>query len=61
MSRYIVRYSAGTYTGTRAVHADDEEDAIRLVRAWVRRQMTLPMYSESYRVVDREACNEESS
>ncbi len=51
---YIIRYSAGQYNGTRTVNAEDEEHAVALVRARIRREMTLPMYSDSYRVVDSE-------
>jgi hypothetical protein len=52
---YTVEYQAGTYHGTRTVHADDGEHAKALVRTWVRRQMTLPMYAESYRIVRSDA------
>jgi hypothetical protein len=34
------------------VNANDEEEAIAKVRAKVRKDMTLPMYYESYKVVD---------
>lgn len=49
---YTVKYQAGTYSGTRTVNAEDSEEAIAKVRSWVRREMTLPMYSDSYRVVE---------
>lgn len=49
---YCVKYYAGTYKGVRKVNADDEEDAIAQVRSWVRKQMTLPMYSDGYKIVD---------
>jgi hypothetical protein len=49
---YTVQYQAGPYNGTRPVEADDSEIAIQIVRARIRKEMTLPMYSESYRVVD---------
>lgn len=48
---FTVRYVAGSYSGTRTVAADDEETALAMVRARIRGEMTLPMYSESYRVV----------
>ena len=48
--RVAVRYSAGPYSGTRTVNAEDTEEAIAIVRARIRKEMTLPMYSESYRV-----------
>lgn len=51
MAVFTVRYHAATYSGTRTVHAEDEEHAIAKVRAEVHRSMSLPMYSESYRVV----------
>lgn len=50
MSRYSVRYQAATYTGTEVVWADDEEQAIAIVRARVRKRMSLPMYYEHYSV-----------
>lgn len=49
---YTVRYQAGTYSGYRTINANDEEEAIAKVRAKIRREMTLPMYSDSYKVVD---------
>lgn len=49
---YKVRYHAGPYSGTREVNADDEDHAIEIVRAMIRREMTLPMYYESYRIAD---------
>lgn len=49
---YSVRYYAGPYGGTRTVRAEDSEDAIRQVRAWVRKVMTLSQYADGYRVLD---------
>lgn len=46
-----VRYTVGTYSGLKAVNAADDEEAIRKVRAWARRECGLPMAAESYRVV----------
>lgn len=51
--RVTVSYQAGTYSGERTVHIEDHEcneDAIAKVRSQIRREMTVPMYSESYRV-----------
>ena len=50
--RFKVRYRAGTYSGTRTVWAPDEGAAIEKVKRAVRKEMTLPMYSDSYRIVD---------
>jgi len=50
---FKVKYQAGPYSGTRKVYADDEEQAIAFVRAWVRMQMTLTVYLESYKVLNR--------
>lgn len=58
MSLYTVRYQAGPYSGTRSVNADDEDQAIAIVRQRVRREMSLSMYSESYRIVDGESEDE---
>ena len=52
MATYKVKYYAGTYSGTRTVNADDEEHAIAKVRAMIRKDMTLPMYSDGYKVID---------
>jgi len=51
MDYYTVAYQAGTYAGERTVQAEDSDHAIAIVKAWVRRQMSLPMYYESYRVM----------
>lgn len=51
---FKVKYYAGTYNGTKAVSADDEEEAIAKVKAWVGKEMTIPMYADGYKVVDQE-------
>ncbi len=48
--RFRIRYYAGPYSGTREVEAADSEIALATVRAWVHREMSLPMYSDSYSV-----------
>ena len=50
--KFTIGYRAGTYSGTRTVWAADETAAIDKVRRAIRKEMTLPMYSDSYRVVD---------
>lgn len=60
MNRYEVEYHAATYSGTRTVVADDSDAAIAMVRHWVRREMTLPMYSDSYKVISSECIDEEN-
>jgi len=50
MSQYTIEYQAGTYRGERTVEADDAEEAVRKVRASIRREMSLPMYYEHYRI-----------
>jgi hypothetical protein len=52
--KYSIRYHAATYTGIRIVYADDPDEAIAKTRAAIRKQMTLPMYSDSYRIVSEE-------
>lgn len=52
MGTFTIKYQAATYSGTRTVSAEDEEEAIAKVRAKIRKEMTLPMYSDSYRVVE---------
>jgi hypothetical protein len=51
---YTVKYHAGSYSGTRTVNADDEEHAIAKVRAMIRKDMSLSMYSDSYKVISSE-------
>ncbi len=48
---YTVRYTAGPYSGERIVFAEDPDQALRLVRSRIRRHMTCPMYSDTYRIV----------
>jgi hypothetical protein len=50
--QYTVRYHAGPYAGVRTVEADDEEEALAKVRGAIRGQMTLAMYSDSYKIVN---------
>jgi len=51
MKTYKVKYQAGPYSGTREVQAEDAEQAIAIVRARIRKEMTLPMYSDSYKII----------
>lgn len=48
---FEVRYQYATYSGTRTVNARDDDEAIAKVRAQVRREGSLVMAYESYRVV----------
>jgi hypothetical protein len=59
VTRYTVKYQAGTYAGTCVVYADDADAALDKVRAEVRRSMSLPMYADSYRVVEERAATED--
>lgn len=54
MPYYTVKYYAGTYEGKRRVQAEDEEEAINKVRSWVRKEMTLSMYSDGYKVISED-------
>ncbi len=56
---FTVRYQAADYSGTRTVEAESEDDAIRIVRARIRREMSLPMYSDNYRVVHACDCEDD--
>lgn len=51
MPWFKVKYYAGTYSGTRDVQAEDEEDALNAVRGWIRKTCTLPMYSSGVKIV----------
>lgn len=48
---FTVKYQAGDYSGTRKVNADSSDDAIQIVKSRIRKEMSLPMYSDSYEVV----------
>ncbi len=48
MEKFTVKYQAGSYEGEITVYADDSKKAISRVKSWIRKQMTLPMYYESY-------------
>lgn len=52
MNKYKVEYYAGSYSGIKEVWADDEDEAIAKVKAWVRREMTLPIYADGYKIID---------
>lgn len=54
MPTYKVKYYAGPYSGTRTVKANDEDDAIAKVRAMVRKECTLSMYSDGYKVISED-------
>lgn len=41
-------------SGKRIVYADDEEGAIAKERIEIRQSMTLPMYSDGYKIVSEE-------
>lgn len=51
MKKYVVKYQAGPYSGTRVIYAEDSEAAKNKVRGEIRRGMSLPMYSDSYKIV----------
>jgi hypothetical protein len=57
MNTYTIKYQAATYSGTRTVKAEDGEEAINKVKAWVRREMTLPMYTDSYKIISSHECD----
>ena len=52
METFKVKYVAGSYSGIKTVTANDAEEAIAKVRRWVRKEMSLPMYYESYSIVE---------
>jgi hypothetical protein len=49
---FKVQWYAATYGGTMEVVADDADHAIAIVRSRIRKQMSLPMYSDGYSIVD---------
>jgi hypothetical protein len=56
--RYVVHYQYATYSGDRVVFATDDDEAIAIVRARVRREGGLPMAYESYRVISATSIEE---
>lgn len=50
--RFRVRFQFATYSGVRNVEAEDCDHAIAKVRAQVRREASMPMASESYRIIE---------
>lgn len=48
---YTVKYHAGTYHGEKTVEAEDGQEAINKVRAWVRKLMVIPMYTDGYKII----------
>lgn len=49
---YKVRYQAGSYSGFIHVNAENESEAKEKAERRIAREMTLPMYSLSTRVVE---------
>lgn len=49
---YRISWYSGEYSGTRTVNAEDADEAIRKVKAWVSAQRFMGLRSEGYRVVD---------
>jgi hypothetical protein len=49
---YKVHYQAGSYSGHIHVNAENECEANEKAQRQIQREMTLPMYSMSTRVVD---------
>jgi hypothetical protein len=59
MPYFKVKYYAGPYSGTRSVNAEDEDQAIAIVKHQIRKDMSLPMYSDGYRIIDSDETNED--
>lgn len=49
---FRIYYYAGTYEGERTVQAENGEHAVAIVRAWVRRQMSLTLYADGYKILE---------
>jgi len=49
---YTVKWYSGDYSGTRTVNAEDTNEALRKVKAWVSAQRFMGLRAEGYRVVD---------
>ncbi len=54
MNKYTIEYQYATYSGTREVWADDEDEAIAKMWRSLRRDMTLGMAYQSARVINVE-------
>lgn len=54
MNKYTIQYQYGSYSGTRVVWADDEDEAISKMWRMLRKDMSLPMAYQSATVIDVE-------
>jgi hypothetical protein len=48
---YEVRYQIGTYSGVVTVNASDDDQAIAIAKSRVRRESSLTLAYESYKVI----------
>jgi hypothetical protein len=53
---FVVEFYAGPYAGKETVQAEDEAQAIAIVKARVRKRMSLSMYADGYKVVEAREC-----
>jgi len=51
MNKYTIEYQYGTYSGTRVIWADDEDEAVAKMWRLLSRDMTLGMAYKSATVV----------
>ena len=54
MNKYTIEYQYGTYSGTRTVWADDEDEAVAKMWRLLSKDMTLGMAHKSAKVIDVE-------
>lgn len=59
MPTYTVKYYAGPYSGKRTVNAEDSDEAIAKVRSSIRKDMSLSMYADGYKIVSESDENDE--
>lgn len=52
MPLFRVEYHIATYSGTRTVGAESPHEAEQKVKAWARKQMVIPMYTDGYEATE---------
>ena len=54
MNKYTIQYYYGSYSGTRIVWADNEDEAITKMWRMLSKDMSLPMAYQSAKIIDVE-------
>ena len=52
--KFTIKYQYGSYSGTRVIYAEDQDSAVRKMWASLRKDMSLPMASQSHTIIKEE-------